>query len=139
MTIGWEFLGDLTHIDDKEKIRSKMQAEYSDSSSHMNRVLACYNFSHTIKPGDFIFSKKGKSQLLGYGKVQSDYLFDDNRAEHKHVRKVDWVKKGVLDAYSGSILDADWHIGSPSRLKWRKSNENTDGLRPNLGQLPLSR
>ena len=89
--------GDLTHIDDKEKIRSKMQVEYSDSSSHMNRVLACYDFSHTVKPGDFIFAKKGNSQLLGYGKVHSDGFFDDNRTEHKHVRKVNWVKKNVWD------------------------------------------
>ncbi len=98
MTIGWDFLGDLSKIDDKEKIRSEMQAEYGDSSSHMNRVLACYDFAHTIQPGDFIFAKKGKSQLIGYGIVQSEYIFDDKRAEYKHVRKVKWIKKGVWDA-----------------------------------------
>ncbi|BBO66907.1 hypothetical protein DSCA_08370 [Desulfosarcina alkanivorans] len=97
MTIGWDFLGDLTNIDDKETIRSKMQAEYGDKSSHMNSVLACYDFGNTIKPGDFVFAKKGKSQLLGYGIVQSDYYFDEHRPEHKHVRKVKWIKKGVWD------------------------------------------
>ncbi|WP_419656523.1 McrB: 5-methylcytosine-specific restriction protein [Desulfosarcina variabilis str. Montpellier] len=92
-----DFLGDLTQIDDKETIRTKMQAEYGDSSSHTNRVLACYDFAQTIQIGDYIFAKKGKSQLLGYGIVQSEYIFDANRDEHKHVRKVKWLKKGVWD------------------------------------------
>jgi 5-methylcytosine-specific restriction protein B len=59
--------------------------------------MACYEFAHVIQPGDVIFAKKGKSQLLGYGKVQSDYFFDDDRDEHKHVRKVNWFKEGVWD------------------------------------------
>ena len=33
--------------------------------------------------------------MLGYGKAQPDYFFDDNNAEHKQVRNVNWLKKGV--------------------------------------------
>lgn len=103
MTIGWDFLGDLSQTDNKETIRSKMQSHYGDSDSHKNRVLACYDFAHTIKPGDFIFAKKGKSQLLGYGIVKSDYIFDEKRNEHKNVRKVNWIKKGDWDTSKNQI------------------------------------
>lgn len=97
MTIGWDFLGDLRKIDDKEVIRAKMQSHYGDDTSHKNSVLACYDFAHTVKPGDCIFAKKGKSSLLGYGIVESDYTFDAQRAEHKHVRRVKWTQKGNWD------------------------------------------
>ena len=103
MTIGWDFIGDLRQFNDKETLRSKMQSRNDDNSSHKNSVLACYDFAYTIKPGDFIFAKKGKSQLLGYGIVQSDYFFDDNRNEHKNVREVNWIKKGVWDTSKNQL------------------------------------
>ncbi|AVM51437.1 ATPase [Capnocytophaga sp. oral taxon 878] len=48
--------------------------------------------------GDIIIAKKGKNTLLGYGKVISDYYFDEERATYKHCREVKWLKKGVWDA-----------------------------------------
>ena len=105
MTIGWDFLGNLKKIPDKEQLRLKMQSNYGDTGSQKNRVLACYDFCHTMKKGDVVFAKKGRNELIGYGIVGSDYMFDDSRPEHKHVRKVDWVKKG------------NWHTENKTALK----------------------
>ncbi|MBI1646023.1 AAA family ATPase [Capnocytophaga sp. 051621] len=47
--------------------------------------------------GDIVIIKKGTKTLLGYGKVISDYYFDDERTAYKHCREVKWLKKGVWD------------------------------------------
>ena len=53
MTIGWEFLGDLTHIDDKEKIRSKMQVEYSCARKCRKEADMAQSFIPPINPNLF--------------------------------------------------------------------------------------
>ena len=56
--------------------------------------LACYQFAHEMRPGDHVVATQGGAVLLGHGIVESDYEFDDSRAEFKHVRRVRWVKAG---------------------------------------------
>ena len=47
-----------------------------------------------MKPGDIVFAKKGKTQIIGRGVVESDYMFDAARAEFRHIRKVKWTDIG---------------------------------------------
>ena len=93
--IGWDEVGDLTGYDEKDDIYSLYVNVYGNESKHnMNSKLALYEFSKVMKPGDIIIAKRGKSELLGYGKVISDYIFDESRSEFKHIRNVEWKKTG---------------------------------------------
>jgi 5-methylcytosine-specific restriction protein B len=94
MTLGWDELGNLEQYPDKTSIVKELQEIYSTSSSKKNDATANYEFKKGISIGDVIIVKKGRSELLGYGIVTSDYYFDDNRANHKSCRKVDWKLKG---------------------------------------------
>src|SRR5688572_11048467 len=47
-----------------------------------------------MKPGDHVFAKSGLRTLLGYGVVASDYIYDEDRPEAEHVRKVEWKLTG---------------------------------------------
>ncbi|WP_197998396.1 AAA family ATPase [Gimesia maris] len=49
-------------------------------------------------------AKKGRSELLGIGIVESDYKYDPTRSEHHNIRKVKWLKEG------------DWSIPEGARL-----------------------
>ena len=51
-----------------------------------------------MKVGDVVIVKKGFTELIGYGFVASDYIFDESREEYKHIRKMAWK------------LDGSWHI-----------------------------
>ncbi|MEZ4812862.1 MAG: hypothetical protein R2883_05160 [Caldisericia bacterium] len=44
-----------------------------------------------------MFAKKGLHKIIGRGEVVSDYVFDDERNEHKHIRKIKWTHKGEWD------------------------------------------
>ena len=76
--------------------------------------LACYQFAHEMRPGDHVVATKGGALLLGHGIVESDYEFDDNRAELRHVRRV-------------SLGDSRSVAGSERSVV---HNQDVDGLQP---------
>ena len=94
IAIGWDDLRDLRELPTKENIHRMLCDVYGESNP-INNSLACYQFAHKMKPGDFVIIKKGRSALLGYGKITSEYEFDGERPEARHVRQVQWQKLGT--------------------------------------------
>lgn len=94
MAIAWDELGDLKAFQTKNDIKARMQELWGDNYTYINSAHATWQFAHEIKNGDIIFAKKGLSLIVGRGIVQSDYLFDSERNEYKHYRKVKWTHKG---------------------------------------------
>ena len=95
MSLGWDDLGNLIQYPDKTSIVKELQRIYSTNSSKKNDATANHEFRNVISIGDVIIVKKGRSELLGYGIVASDYYYDESRTNHKSCRKVDWKLKGV--------------------------------------------
>lgn len=95
IAIGWDNLGNLNHYQGKTEIRARLQELYSQpASSKKNDAAACFSFAKVMKQGDVVFAKKGTKVILGYGIIESDYVFDDKQEDYKHVRKVKWLKTG---------------------------------------------
>lgn len=94
MGLGWDDLGDLNNYSTKKAIKTKLQELENVTSTKQNDTAANYEFLKVIKPGDIIIVKKGVSELLGYGKVTSDYFYDSNRETYQKCRDVDWQLKG---------------------------------------------
>lgn len=94
MCIGWDALGDLSQYASREDMRAEVKQQYPTDGSAVNDSLAVWQFSHEIKPGDIVFAKKGKTQIIGRGIVESDYIFDSVRSDFKHIRKVKWTNIG---------------------------------------------
>ena len=106
--IGWDDLGDLSKFKDKEEIRLRLQEMWPSDSSKKNDALACWQFAHDISIGDIIFAKQGFTKLLGYGVVESDYSFEEQRPNYQHVHRVKWQSKG------------DWEIPNDSKMAMLK-------------------
>ena len=100
MAIGWDKLGDLENYTDRKSILKALINNYGGGEDQPNNVSALDDFcngENEINIGDIVIAKKGTKTLLGYGKIISDYYFDDERAAYKHCREVKWLKKGVWD------------------------------------------
>ena len=100
MAIGWDELGDLENYTNRKSILEALINNYGGGEDQRNNVSAIDDFcngENKINVGDIVIAKKGTKTLLGYGKITSDYYFDDKKAAYKHCRKVKWVKKGVWD------------------------------------------
>jgi hypothetical protein len=94
MALGWDELGDLRGYKSRTEIKQALIKSYGGNGSKKNDVSANDDFVNKIKTGDIIISKKGRSELLGYGVVKSDYKYDINRSENHSIRDVDWKLKG---------------------------------------------
>jgi hypothetical protein len=104
MAIGWDELGDLRKLGDKDQIAKEIQKVYNTESSSFNNALANLEFRDIIHIGDIVISKKGRQEYLGYGIVDSEYYYDDNAHDYKNRRKVSWVKRGVWNAPNADIV-----------------------------------
>ncbi len=94
MAIGWPGMGDLSAYSSKEEMRAKMRELYGGTGSYRNQVLATWQFANEIKPGDVVFVKKGLKKVVGRGVVEGEYIYDKQRGEFCHIRKVRWTDKG---------------------------------------------
>ena len=95
MGLGWDELGDLNTYASKGEMAQKLRDIHGGDSSYKNSAHAVWQFVHDIKPGDVIFAKRGRSEILGRGVVESDYEYDDNQTgEYPNIRKVKWTHKG---------------------------------------------
>jgi len=103
--LGWDAIGDLSQYKDREAIKQILISTYPDGSENRtNDSLALLQFHKEMKPGDILIPKRGTTEYLGYGLVTSDYYYDDDRDEYKHIRKVDWKANGTWHEDHGTIV-----------------------------------
>ncbi len=95
--LGWGFTGDLTAYDSKDAMETALAEHPSQGERPTVTARACWQFTYEIKEGDVIIAKRGRSTILGWGRVRSDYRFDDDREEFSHLREVEWERTGSWD------------------------------------------
>lgn len=95
--IGWEELGNIEKYDsDYDSFQNDYIKTYKSENDNYrgSSPKQIWNFYKTIAIGDIIFARNGVRQIIGMGKVISNYIYDDSREEYKHIRKVKWEKIG---------------------------------------------
>jgi len=144
MAIGFDKLGDLKNYTDRKSILDALIDNYGGGEDQRNNVSAIDDFcngENKINVGDIVIAKKGKNTLLGYGKVISDYYFDEERAAYKHCREVKWLKKGVWDANNNlptkTLTDVTTYNSDIEGIKYAQyllniMNGNTQAQEDNL-------
>jgi len=104
MAIGWDGMGDLMAYSTKEEMRTKMKELYGEEGSYKNQVHATWQFANVLKPGDIVFVKKGRKQIIGRGVVEGDYTYDETRPLFRHLRSVRWTDKGEWEHPEQSVM-----------------------------------
>lgn len=92
VAIGWDFLADLSAYPSYESVFEAVRKE--EGGNPTNNARACWQFVREMQPGDLVVAKRGRSTLLGYGTVTTEYLFDYTRSEYQHIRGVEWKRTG---------------------------------------------
>ena len=94
MGLGWHELGDLRGYATKEEMRQRLLETRDDNTSQTNSARAVWQFANEMKPGDVVFVKKGRSEILGRGIVAGDYVFDPEGGHYPNCREVRWMSAG---------------------------------------------
>ena len=95
--IGWEELGNIGKYDsDYDSLQNDYIKIYQSANDNYrgSSPKQIWDFYKNIEIGNIIFARKGVRQIVGMGKVISDYIYDDSRDEYKSIRKVEWKKIG---------------------------------------------
>jgi 5-methylcytosine-specific restriction enzyme B len=92
--IGWDKTKNLLQYKNKKEIQKVIKRLFGLKTNASNSAQACLDFSRKMRIGDILIIKKGIRELVGYGKVTSDYVYNERRKTYKHIRKVEWIKKG---------------------------------------------
>jgi hypothetical protein len=93
--IGWDKLGDFSKYKEKQDFKKALKMQYKTKGNVTNDTIACFDFAYNMRSGDVLIVKRGLRGLVGYGEVRSDYIYDNGREKYKHIRKVNWIKKGL--------------------------------------------
>jgi 5-methylcytosine-specific restriction protein B len=94
MGVGWkELKEDLSGYKTAEALRQRVFEEYGEKGNEID-LKQLRDFLHEIRKGDMVFVKRGIKELVGFGEVTSDYFYDPDQSEYRHLRKAEWRKKG---------------------------------------------
>ncbi|MDA3887181.1 MAG: EVE domain-containing protein [Candidatus Delongbacteria bacterium] len=104
--LGSEPVGDVTQFKTKKELTIRLKELENTTSSKKNDSTANWDFYKNMKIGDVVIVKQGRSKLLGYGILTSDYYFDESRDYYKKCRKIEWKKRGMWDAGHSLALKA---------------------------------
>ena len=144
MAIGWDELEDFENYTDRKSILEALIDNYGGGEDQRNNVSAIDDFCHgenKINIGDIVIVKKGTKTLLGYGRVTSDYYYDENREEFLHCREVKWFKKGEWEVDVNlprkTLTDVTTYNTDIEGIKYAQyllniMNENTQAQENNL-------
>ncbi len=95
MSLAWGELGDLRGYADKDEMGKKLRENHHGDASYDATARMAWQFVHDLKPGDIVYAKRGSTEILGRGIVESEYEFDTQQGgEYPHVRRVRWTDKG---------------------------------------------
>lgn len=98
MAIGWNDIGDLRPYTSLDAMKQAVLASYPRDGEPINDGLACYEFTHEVRPGDHVIAKRGRRTMIGYGVVKGPYRHDNSRVALKNVRDVQWLQRGTWEA-----------------------------------------
>ena len=144
MAIGWDELEDFENYTDRKSILEALIENYGGGEDQRNNVSAIDDFcngENKINIGDIVIVKKGTKTLLGYGRVTSDYYYDENREEFLHCREVEWFKKGEWEVDVNlprkTLTDVTTYNSDIEGIKYAQyllniMNENTQTQENNL-------
>ena len=87
--LGWDDVGDLSEYNSREEIHETL-VKNGRGPNPSNQSLALWEFKKDVRIGDVIIAKKGRSSILGWGKVKGDYEYAPDRPEYRKIRQVEW-------------------------------------------------
>ena len=104
LAIGWDALGNLKQYKTKNDIVIALKTANGGKGSKKNNATANFEFANTMQIGDVVIVKQGRSNLLGYGVVTSDYFYDEKRENYTSCRKINWKVKGIWQTDHSLVL-----------------------------------
>ena len=94
VAIGWEELGDLSKIREKDELIELYESNYSELKARAisHKANQIWRFAKEIQIGDYVVLPLKTEPVIAIGQVTGEYEFDTTIAEEvRHIRRVKWL------------------------------------------------
>jgi len=109
IAIGWDKI-DLNEYNDKKQLKKDVEKIYNQSRP----VNTLWYFGKEMEKDDFVIVRKGQNQIIGIGKVISDYISPNDpdnprkdKKEYKNVRLIQWIDTKIHKLQNGEYFGQD--------------------------------
>ena len=106
MALNWDRIGDPTSYPNEEAVIEALEAGYGDWGGRPTGAAGMIrDFTHTMRPGDVVYARRGPTEIIGRGVVRSEFRYDDARPAYRCVRDIEWTHVGSwpLDRRVGAV------------------------------------
>ncbi|PAT10784.1 restriction endonuclease [Corynebacterium hadale] len=103
MALNWSSLGDFGQYTSREEIREALDTEGTGKAAP-NDTLAVWEFQHCMEPGDIVYARRGRTELVGRGVVVGAPEFHTERTQFRNTRAVKWTDTGSWEAPSAFAM-----------------------------------
>lgn len=96
VVVGWDDIGDLSQISDREAIQKLVQETYPDESIGTQRIWTgeLWAFKERIQKGDWVALPLKTRAAIAIGQITSPYKYLPD-APAQHQRRVQWVRTDI--------------------------------------------
>ena len=88
--VGFGDVGDIGEYGSRDDVHQAL-IDNGRGPNPTNDSLALWQFAREINVGDVVIAKRGRSAILGWGKVTGGYAHDPERPEYLNIRSVEWL------------------------------------------------
>lgn len=88
--LGWDEIGDMNAFATKAEVQQALESCYPSETSKAKAAYMVWSFARVIKPGDVVFAKLGKSEVIGWGVVDGPLAYNPELEEYQNVVPVNW-------------------------------------------------
>ncbi len=94
----YDYLGDIKKLQQKHPSNNALATQLNSiGNGH------ALHFFDQLNIGDIIVITENNNEILGIGKITSDYIFDARREYIKHLRKVRWLYSKPVTEYLSTL------------------------------------
>jgi hypothetical protein len=101
--IGWKDIGNLEQYETKDEVGVALEKAYGGENPS-SIALMLWNFRKSIREGDVIFAKLGRSEVIGWGVVCGGYSFDPKWGELPSLVPVEWRESNAVKMPEDRVL-----------------------------------
>lgn len=137
-TIGWNELGDLSKVSDREALR-KLYIDTYEASKKMkvaNEVGQMWTFVSKIEKGDLVALPLKMQASIAIGEVKGDYEYEKLTENIRHFRKVKWLRTIPRTEFDQDLL---YSLGAYMTVCEIRRNDAENRVRKMLGRKDLKR
>lgn len=98
ISVGWEGIGDVRQFGgDREQIKTAVTRTFPHAKPGAIPVWAgmLHRFAVTMQPGDLVVATYKSDSTLNIGRIEGEYEFLPDQAQHPHRRRVRWLQTGI--------------------------------------------